>query len=142
MLNPTHIVIHHSLTKDGKEVSWGAIREYHVNVNKWKNIGYHFGVELVNNQYEILVGRLLDEDGAHCKEGGMNKVGIGICVVGNFDTQSVPPEQLNLLIQLTQSLMSIFKIPKSNVKRHTDFAPYKSCPGNKFQWGEFIGRLN
>lgn len=140
-MNPTHIIIHHSLTEDGKTVSWDAIRWYHVNTNGWTDIGYHLGLELVGNHYEILMGRMLDQVGAHCKEGGMNNCSIGICVVGNFDLAPVPPAQFDLLVRLVRSLMVLFEIPVSNVRRHTDFAPYKSCPGTKFQWGEFMGRL-
>jgi N-acetylmuramoyl-L-alanine amidase len=138
---PTHIVIHHSLTEDSRTVSWDAIRWYHTNTNGWAKIGYQLGIELIGAHYEILMGRMLDEIGAHCKEGGMNRTSVGICVIGNFDDQRVPYEQMETLVELTKSLMHVFKIPKENVKRHCDFAPYKSCPGKMFQWSEFIGRI-
>jgi len=140
-MKPNSIIIHHSLTEDGRTVSWDAIRWYHVHTNGWTAIGYQLGIELIGNTYEILMGRMLDQVGAHCKEGGMNNCSIGICVVGNFDKAPVPSAQLDKLIELTRSLMRIFKIPVENVKRHSDYAPYKSCPGTQFQWGQFIGRL-
>lgn len=138
---PTHIVIHHSLTKDGTTVSWGAIRWYHTQTLGWLQIGYHYGVELVGQYYEILAGRMQDQIGAHCKEGGMNNCSLGICCVGNFDAEIVPSAQLDTLIKLTRSLMGVFQIPKSNVHRHTDFAGYKSCPGTKFPWLQFLSML-
>jgi N-acetylmuramoyl-L-alanine amidase len=119
---PTHLVIHHSLTKDSQTVSWDAIRWYHVHTNGWNNIGYHFGIEFVNSYYEILSGRMMTDVGAHCKEGGMNSTSLGICVVGNFDLEIVPSAQMDRLVELTRSLQTVFKIPASNVKRHTDYA--------------------
>ena len=138
---PTHILIHHSLTADGQTVSWDAIRRYHVETNGWKDIGYQVGIELIGDTYEALLGRMLNENGAHCKEGGMNFCSIGICCAGNFDIEIVPAAQMDKLVQVTRSFMEIFKIGNDLVKRHHDYAGYKSCPGTKFQWSEFKGRL-
>lgn len=141
-MNPTHLIIHHSLTKDSQTVSWDAIRWYHVNTLGWVDVGYHAGVELVGARYEILLGRMLDEVGAHCKEGGMNRTSIGVCMVGNFDLAPPPAGQMDLLVKFTRSLISIFSIPIGNVRRHSDFANYKSCPGKLFPWAEYVSRLS
>lgn len=137
---PTHIVIHHSLTVDGKTVSWGAIRKYHTQTNGWQDIGYHFGVELIDDTYEILVGRESTDPGAHCKENGMNSKSLGICVVGNFDLAPPPPAQMDKLVKHVKSLMQQWGIPKANIHRHHDFSA-KSCPGNQFPWDQFMAQL-
>ena|SRR4030042_4064601 len=138
---PDHIIIHHSLTKDNQTVSWNAIRKYHVETNGWRDIGYHYGIELIGEHYETLVGRMQNEIGAHCKEDSMNNRSLAICVLGNFDLVEVPAVQFALLIRLVRSLQECFRIPKEFVKRHTDYAPYKSCPGSKFQWSRFINSI-
>jgi len=137
-MNPTHIIIHHSLTKDGTTVSWNAIRKYHIETNGWKDIGYHSGIELIGDHFEILIGRMFTEVGAHTV--GMNETALGICMIGNFDEAPPPDLQLDLLVKYVRTLMQIFGIPIENVKRHHDYA-LKSCPGTLFPWNAFIARL-
>jgi len=135
---PTHIIVHHSLTEDGSTVSWNAIRKYHL-AQGWIDIGYHFGIERIGDVYEILAGRMMNETGAHTV--GMNSCSMGICCVGNFDISPLPTEQLDTLVKLTKTLMVLFSIPKEHVKRHSDYASYKSCPGTQFPWDTFHSRL-
>jgi len=118
------------LTPDSGTVSWGAIRRYHTETLKYRDIGYHFGIELVGDYYEILVGRSLDEDGAHTK--GMNDVGIGICCVGNYDKEPPPEKMLDRLRVLLKWLMRDYNIPNDRIYGHRYFADYKSCPGAFF----------
>jgi hypothetical protein len=132
------IIIHHSFTKDGKTVSWGAIRRYHTQTLKWSDIGYHYGVELINNDYEILVGRPLSRSGAHTK--GHNNDSIGICCVGNYDDHAPSQKMLNKLVQLLKDLMVIYNITKDNVKPHRDYSS-KTCPGKKFDMNKLRSML-
>ena len=135
----THIVIHHSLTKDSETVSWGAIRKFHVENQKWNAIGYHFGIEMVNGYPEILLGRMLHETAAAVKEQNMNKKGIHICIVGNFDITEPPKAIWDKAVELTAFLCDMLKIPAStNIKSHNYYAPYKSCPGIKFNMNKFV----
>lgn len=133
-MNWTHIILHHSLTGDGQTVSWQDIRRYHVQTLGWLDIGYHFGVELINGEYEALVGRNLNQEGAHTL--GMNDMAIGICVVGNFDDMAVPVAQWEKAIKLVKSYCEILSIPYENIRGHRDFAD-KTCPGRLFDMNEF-----
>lgn len=144
-MNPLFIIIHHSLTEDNHTVSWGAIRKYHVEVNGWTEIGYHYGIELVGDHYEIFKGRMDDQDGAHCI--GFNSDSIGICLVGNFDIISPLPAQMVLLKKLVNSLMNIYGIKLENIMGHCDTygrrgKPIeKTCPGSKFNMADFKRNL-
>lgn len=138
---PTDITLHHSLTTDTGTVSWNAIRRYHTHELGWTAIGYHFGIELVGDRYEVLLGRMMNVPGAHCKEEHMNSKSLGICFVGNFDLH--PPEDSQLMVgkNLLRALMEILNIPKERIYRHSDFAKYKTCPGLLFPFTELINSL-
>jgi N-acetylmuramoyl-L-alanine amidase len=140
---PDSIVIHHSLTADGTTVSWGAIRKYHMDPAgpyRMRDIGYHFGIELIGDRYEVLLGRLPNVEGAHCKESGMNHRSLGICLVGNYDLAEPPAEALEKLAGLVRWLVFNFKISSSRIFRHADFAS-KSCPGSLFPWVQFMEKI-
>jgi len=135
----TKIIMHHSLTEDSGTVSWGAIRQFHIKVHGWKDIGYHYGVELVNFDYEILVGRFEDHMGAHTL--GHNDDSIGVCVVGNWDKLRVPKQQWLKSLALVRDICKRYGLKASDVYGHRDFAN-KSCPGINFSMEQFREDLN
>ena len=141
---PRNIIIHHSATKDSETVSWQAIRRFHVDECAWGEIGYHFGVEQVQDKawamptYEILFGRFPYQMGAHTK--GYNHNSIGICCVGNFDEIAPPKEQWDLCVKLVKWLMEIYQIPKDRVFPHRQFSD-KTCPGKLWDMDKFRDEL-
>jgi N-acetylmuramoyl-L-alanine amidase len=131
-MNPKRIILHHSATADSGTVSWNAIRRYHVNECKWGDIGYHFGIEYIEDKgdiagsCEILIGRTLDQAGAHTA--GQNSDSIGICFVGNFDILPPPLRQFEVGLKLVRWLCKQYNISKDSIFGHRQFAP-KTCPG-------------
>lgn len=142
LFKPEYIIIHHSLTKDSDTVSWQPIRKYHMDTLGWSDIGYHYGIEMVNAEYEILVGRMEGTPGAHCKQEGLNRKSIGICCVGNYDNDIVDSAMWRMLLDLCQNICLRYDIPAENVKGHNEYALYKSCPGNLFDMPEFRNDLH
>ena len=140
-MRPTHIVVHCSATKDSGTVSWGAIRNYHKITLGWSDIGYHYGIERVNDQYEILLGRLSSIQGAHCRAAGMNRKAIGICCVGAFNNSPPPQIQFDKCVGLVRHLMDLHNIPKENVIGHREVESTKTCPGTKFDMESFRDSL-
>lgn len=137
---PTHIMIHHSLTKDSGTVSWAAIEKYHREVNRWSDIGYHAGVEnitadagLWKYKYQALVGRANDRFAAACPQGHMNNLALHVCCIGNYDLGPPSPELLKVLLdRIILPWSREYGIPPENWVGHRDFNPDKSCPGTKF----------
>lgn len=125
--NPTEIILHHSATKDGEVKDFDAIRKYHIEVKKWREIGYNWIIEKVRNEWVILKGREETENGAHTK--GKNSTSIGICVVGNYDVDELPEEALKLLVWLIKDVRS--RWGNLAINSHNKYAN-KTCPGTKF----------
>ena len=150
----THIIVHHSATKDGRTHDWEAIRRYHTShridghtvtpeeferrliaregkrfERPWSDIGYHYGIERVGDSFSALRGRPLEKTGAHCL--GMNHTALGVCCVGNYDNEDPPEEMIDLLVGLLRALCTWYEIPVENIKRHSDYAS-KTCPGTRF----------
>ena len=122
-----YVIIHHAASSDSPiKNDTATVREYHTQVRKWRDIGYHFVVEKINHSMEVLMGRPLNMSGAHCP--GHNHDGIGVCIMGDFST--VPPEEEyystieKFLAGLTQQL----GIPVENIMPHKKYRA-TICPG-------------
>ena len=139
----THLVLHHSLTKDGQTVSWNAIRRYHMLELGWLDNGYNFGVEDIGGSYEILAGRPLLARAAAAYQNGMNRKGVHVCFVGNYDLAPPPVAMLDVAARFLADICEALSIPLTTefVTGHRDVAPYKSCPGKHFDVADFVRRL-
>ena len=134
-MKPEYIVVHHSESGDSITRNWDEIRRYHIKDRGWSDIGYHFGIELIGDKYEILKGRPEDQPGAHAL--GFNSKSIGVCCVGNFDKAEMPAEQMKVLVILLKTLMVKYSIQARNVIGHRETYAMlnkpleKTCPGLK-----------
>lgn len=128
------IVVHHSLTPDQHTLDWPAIRRYHMYQNRWRDVGYHAGVEIVGGRYEVLMGRPLYERGAHAL--GANHHSVGVCFIGNFTHEAPPDEQLRAGGGFIASLCLLLDLQPDQIVRHCDVTPGRSCPGAAFPIAE------
>jgi len=120
------IIIHCSSTPEGKDYTVEQIRQWHIQGNGWRDIGYHFVIYRDGSVHE---GRPITVVGAHCK--GLNARSVGICYVGGCaadgktpkDTRT--PAQRAALVALVRKLRSQF--PGTTVHGHNEFAN-KACP--------------
>ncbi len=130
---PDIIVIHHSAGYDHPVIEdWEGIRTYHKNVRGWRDIGYHYGVELVNGKPMIKYGRPPFENGAHAP--GYNTRSLGVCMVGDFSDSPPGNESLLVLLDLIWSLTIAFDIPADRIFGHREIMRpgYTQCPGQAF----------
>jgi len=127
-LLPRYIILHSSDTEDGETLSWPAIKRYHVEVNGWSDIGYHYGLERYRNAVVALPGRPWWRQGAHCRAAGRNRDSLGVCVVGRFE-DSVDPLIWRATVDLLTVLCWAFGIRAGHVFGHREFEAAKTCPG-------------
>jgi len=134
------IIVHHSATTGGSAT---AIDRFHRNKG-WRSLGYHFviGNGRGSGDGEIEVGPRWrrQQDGAHVRTGGLNRVSIGICLVGDFRTQVPTRAQMASLVRLVRYLQQRFRIPASRVQLHRDVAATQ-CPGPRFPEKKFRAQL-
>jgi len=127
---PSHIVVHHSATSDGPGLSWPAIRRYHREFNRWKDIGYHAGIDMVGDYPDALIGRPTNVKGAQCP--AMNSKALGFCFIGNYNLHA-PEEHLlrEAAYRILVPWITTFNIPIENVQGHKEHAE-TDCPGKMF----------
>ena len=167
---PTWIVIHHSFSSDGVTRDYNAIRKYHMSYRHngdiitkdqydylvsegatkglekpWTNIGYHFVVEKIGENVEVIGGRAIGEVGAHCR--WFNDKSIGICIIGNYDSVAPDSDRLFTATSLVRQLCREFSIPNDQVIGHRESYPIlkvpveKSCPGTLFDMDKFRAQV-
>ena len=123
----TEIIVHCSATPEGANFTVEDIDKWH-RQRGFRCIGYHYVIYLDGG---IHLGRPIDEEDAHCRDGGHNKHSIGVCYIGGVakdghtpkDTRT--PEQKAAMKALIGLLKAAFRGAK--VYGHRDFAN-KACP--------------
>lgn len=130
------ITVHHSVfSADGNDLEASLetvrrIQREHRNGRGYADIGYHF---LIDRAGRVIEGRSLAWQGAHA--GGQNNVGnVGICLLGNFETEHPTPAALRSLERLIVELQRELHIPRRNVRPHRAWKE-TDCPGqNLMPW--------
>ena len=118
--------MHCSATPEGRDVKTETIKDWHVNGNHWKDIGYHYVIELDGSIHK---GRDENVIGAHCS--GQNANSIGICYVGGVAKDGKTPKdtrtdaQKHSLLELLKELKA--KYTNATIHGHREFAA-KACP--------------
>jgi N-acetyl-anhydromuramyl-L-alanine amidase AmpD len=137
------IVIHHSATPTGNAAEFDKMHRD----KGWDELGYHFvignGTGSRDGEVEIGPRWVKQKHGAHCKVTGhpeYNDVGIGICLVGNFDVTHPTEAQMASLARLVKFLMKRYNVPRGSVYGHGQLKP-TDCPGRNFDYSDLWRRV-
>jgi N-acetyl-anhydromuramyl-L-alanine amidase AmpD len=129
-----YLIVHHSATARDT-TTFQSVRNYHINVRGFWEIGYHY---FIDGKGIVYPGRPENYVGAHCKTPppSMNFMSLGICLAGNFEEEIPSSEQLFSLNKLLKDLIEKYEIQISNVLGHCEVAGTSTlCPGkNLLNW--------
>jgi len=141
--NWQYIVVHHSDSERGCAAAFDLAHKQ----RGWDELGYHFvignGTGSGNGEVEVGPRWFKQKHGAHCKVNGhpeYNDVGIGICLVGNFDETHPTEAQMESLARLLRYLMCRYSIPASHIYGHGQLKP-TNCPGRYFDYADMRRRI-
>lgn len=149
--SPQRIVVHHSYQPTIKQFHGAdtirGIQRFHMRDKGWDDIAYHFLIS--PDGLQVFEGRPVWAVGSHC--GGAvpvnvqrnfgNTGSVGICCIGDYDTETPAKAMIDTLIRLIQSLKTTHKIKDDQVFGHCDAwtVPPKTCPG-KLLFIELFGK--
>lgn len=130
-----YVVIHHSAMKKG---TLQGMDMYHRQIRKMENgLAYHFVIGNGNGMPDgkIEIGNRWKRQimGGHLASSAQNETAIGICLVGNFETDRPSQTQMKSLYALVSYLRRTCNIPRSKVQTHRQInSKPTACPGKLF----------
>jgi N-acetyl-anhydromuramyl-L-alanine amidase AmpD len=129
------VVLHHSATPAGGMAAFDRMHK----ARGWDGVGYHFvvgnGTDTPDGALETTFRWREQREGAHAK--GWNDLGIGVCLVGNFEETDPTPAQLETVKRLVRWLRARFSIPPERVVGHGRLGT-TFCPGKRFSVADVV----
>ena len=121
------IIMHCSANGPDSTIGAKEIRDYHVRVRGWLDIGYHF---VVRRDGTVEEGRPLTAVGAHCT--GHNARSVGICLVGGVARDGRTPQDNFTEAQFKAAAKLVRQLQKRlpgimGITGHNRYAN-KACP--------------
>ena len=128
------IVAHHSAIRHGNAAVYGRAHRQRGMEN---GLAYHFvignGIDSGDGEIEIGPRWLKQLKGGHVHREEINEVGIGICLIGNFELSRPTPKQLLAFQELVDYLRSDVVGKSIRFAVHKEIDPGRTaCPGRYF----------
>lgn len=135
------VTVHHSgeVTNIGNQTDVAnllrAIQNAHQKGEGYADVGYHF---LIDAGGRVWQGRDIKYQGAHAGNSALNSGNVGVCLLGNFDSQSLPVAQAKSLVVVLDSLRKRYGIRREHVYGHGEIRKLggiggTECPGDRVQ---------
>lgn len=127
-----YIVVHHTATVSGNAA---VLDRYFREERKLENgLAYHFLIGNGNGSPDgaVEVGKrwTAQQDGGHVRGDELNRVSIGVCLVGDFTYYLPTKKQIASLKSLLNHLMTATGIPPDRVRAHCRMPGQSTvCPG-------------
>ncbi len=138
-----YVVGHHSATGNGNA---DIFDRYHRKIGMQNGLAYHFviGNGSASDDGQIEVGSRWPRQlhGGHVKSWEVNRTGIGICLVGNFEEARPSAKQMESFYSLIAYLRSV--VPnrlRTKVHKEVDGSRHTVCPGRNFPIAEMHRRF-
>jgi LysM repeat protein len=130
-----HIVVHHSASD--RDTVAGMDRHHREVLRMENGLAYHFVIGNGNGMPdgEIAAAPRWTKQlaGGHLKSEQLNRISLGICLVGNFEERPPTSRQLRSLASLINYLVSRCQLTKAAVKTHRQINTVPTlCPGKRF----------
>ncbi len=117
------VVVHHSVLYESDDLStMQEIQKEHMELRKWADIGYHFGV---GQSGQVFEGRALNARGTHVEH--FNTGSVGVVFFGDFELIQPTPEQIDAGRRLIDWLA--LRLDLTHLAGHSDFNDFTECPG-------------
>ena len=137
-----YITIHHGGVDEPEDMDPIAylknLERFSKEDKDWIDNPYHYMIDLNGGIYE---GRPLEFAGDTNTEYDPDGHAL-ICVIGNYENQTIKPSQLEALATLTAWLADEYEVPTSKIATHKDHSSGTVCPGKNlykyFEDGSFI----
>lgn len=122
---PTHVIVHHTAVSSTSP-QFDAVDNYHKSLDFPKSsLGYYMGYQyFIERTGEVKIARKDSDEGAHTLN-GWNRKSIGICLAGNFDTETPTDAQIVALRALIKRYDYPFLL-------HREADTRRTCPGRFF----------
>ena len=143
-----YIVVHHSAGNFGNIEFLQKVHRERQQGDPIDAIPYHY---VIGNGQGLGLGEIASDWrqenhiwGAHVsgRNSDRNFRGIGICLIGNYEVNTVPSRQYAALVSLTQSLMERYSISEKNVTGHGyTNGEHTKCPGKNFPMKKFLADI-
>lgn len=136
-----YIVLHHTASTSGSVDSIDETHQQRTDSsgNPWRGIGYHFVIGNGNGMPDGAIEPTFrwqeQSSGAHAGINEYNRLGIGICLVGNFEESPPSPAQVAAVKRLVAALKAQCGLETDQILRHGDLKATE-CPGQFFPFAD------